>query len=80
MSDSDQLIRQFAAERQLANAYMSLARSHLKRSRDLELSIQREIVRKPLTVSDRTRLTKLITTGEIEWQGTANEDDDDAPF
>lgn len=79
MADLDDHIRQFASERQLANAYMSLARGHLKRARDLELAIQREMVRRPLGASDRARLTKLIETGEIEWQGTEDRDDD-TPF
>lgn len=70
MTTAEELVRKFAAERQLANAHLSLSRDHLKRAREYEQAIQREIQRKPLTTKDRNRLTKLIETGEIEYQGS----------
>lgn len=77
----DDLVKQFAEQRTLAQAYRTLERSHLKRARDLELVIQRTIKREPLTKRDRTRLVNLIETGEIEFiLPDANDPTDEVPF
>jgi hypothetical protein len=68
MTRVEQLVRDFANERTLADAYRALEREHLRRARELELSIERAIKRKPLTTRDRNRLIKLLETGELVYE------------
>lgn len=73
----ENILRRYAEERQLANTYMSLARTHLKNAKEAEDRLSRIIQRKPLSKNDRVRLTALIETGEIEY---VPEPENDEPF
>lgn len=74
----EDLVRQFAHERQMIAAYASLSREHMARARELELRIQRKLERKPLSKREISRLTTLIETGEIVF--VPNAEDDSPPF
>lgn len=78
MTRTEQLVRDYANERTLCDAYRALERDHLRRARELELMIEREIKRNPLGTRDRNRLVKLLETGELVYEPA--EGTEDVPF